>query len=111
MATLMLENQADIRFIEAMLGHAELSTIQIYSQVSVRQLKAIHTATLAGKLIAARRKIAAGDPPSDPDVLIAAYDAEAAKTASLSAIRTLGQCRKTANPVRRHPRSARIAPR
>ena len=42
MATLMLENGADIRFIQAMLGHAELSTTQIYTQVSIRQLKAIH---------------------------------------------------------------------
>jgi len=45
MATLMLENGADIRFIQQMLGHAELSTTQVYTQVSVRQLKDIHTAT------------------------------------------------------------------
>lgn len=45
MATLMLENGADIRFIQAMLGHANVSTTQIYTQVSIRQLKEIHTAT------------------------------------------------------------------
>jgi len=50
MATLMLENGADIRFIQAMLGHAELSTTQIYTQVSIRQLKAIHTATHPGRM-------------------------------------------------------------
>lgn len=50
MATLMLENGADIRVIQAMLGHAELSTTQIYTQVSIRLLKAIHTATHPGKL-------------------------------------------------------------
>lgn len=45
MATIMLENGADIRFIQQMLGHAELSTTQIYTQVSIRKLKEIHTAT------------------------------------------------------------------
>jgi integrase/recombinase XerD len=45
MATLMLEGGADIRYIQAMLGHAELSTTQIYAQVSVRALQAIHSAT------------------------------------------------------------------
>jgi integrase/recombinase XerD len=44
-ATLMLEGGADIRFIQAMLGHAELSTTQIYTQVSIRKLKEVHTAT------------------------------------------------------------------
>ena len=50
MATLMLENGADIRFIQAMLGHAKLDTTQIYTQVSIRKLKAIHTATHPGRL-------------------------------------------------------------
>jgi integrase/recombinase XerD len=45
MATLMLEGGADIRYIQAMLGHAELSTTQIYTQVSVRALQAVHAAT------------------------------------------------------------------
>jgi len=32
-----------------MLGHAELSTTQIYTQVSIRKLKEIHTATHPAK--------------------------------------------------------------
>jgi len=76
MATLMLENGADIRFIQAMLGHAELSTTQIYTQVSVRKLKAIHTATHPGKPItAADGGQLTGD--HDADLLLAALAAEA----------------------------------
>lgn len=48
MATLMLENGADIRFIQAMLGHADLKSTQIYAHVSVGQLKAVHAATHPG---------------------------------------------------------------
>ena len=54
MATLMLENGADIRYIQAILGHAELSTTQVYTQVSIRQLKAIHTATHPARCRATR---------------------------------------------------------
>ncbi len=45
MATLMLENGADIRYIQAMLGHEEITTTQIYTQVAIKKLKEIHTAT------------------------------------------------------------------
>ena len=45
MATLMLENEADIRFIQEMLGHADIKSTQIYTQVSIRQLKQIQSAT------------------------------------------------------------------
>lgn len=48
MATLMLEGGADIRFIQAMLGHAELSTTQIYTQVAIRQLQLVHARTHPG---------------------------------------------------------------
>jgi integrase/recombinase XerD len=44
-ATLMLEGGADVRFVQEMLGHVQLTTTQIYTQVSVRQLKAVHTRT------------------------------------------------------------------
>jgi integrase/recombinase XerD len=45
MATLMLEGGADTRFIQAMLGHEQLSSTQLYTQVAIRKLKEIHTAT------------------------------------------------------------------
>jgi integrase/recombinase XerD len=41
----MLENGADIRYIQAMLGHADLRTTQIYTQVSIRKLQQIHKLT------------------------------------------------------------------
>jgi len=45
LATLMLEGGADIRYVQQMLGHADISTTQIYTQVSIRHLQAIHAAT------------------------------------------------------------------
>lgn len=45
MATAMLENGADIRFIQAMLGHANLTSTEIYTHVSVAKLREIHAAT------------------------------------------------------------------
>ena len=49
-AALMLEGEADIRFIQQLLGHAELSTTQIYTQVSIQQLKQVHSATHPARL-------------------------------------------------------------
>ena len=50
MATLMLENGCDLRFIQAMLGHANLSTTEIYTQVSVKKLVEMHRATHPARL-------------------------------------------------------------
>ena len=49
-ATLMLEGGADVRFIQALLGHAKLETTGIYTQVSIKQLKDVHTLTHPAKL-------------------------------------------------------------
>lgn len=45
MATLMLEGGADIRYIQAILGHSHLSTTQVYTQVGIRTLQQVHAAT------------------------------------------------------------------
>jgi integrase/recombinase XerD len=45
LATVMLQGGADVRYIQEMLGHERLDTTQVYTQVSIRTLKAIHNAT------------------------------------------------------------------
>jgi integrase/recombinase XerD len=45
MATLMLEGGADIRFIQQMLGHEQLTTTQLYTRVSIQELQKVHTRT------------------------------------------------------------------
>jgi integrase/recombinase XerD len=50
MATHMLENGAELRYIQAMLGHADLKSTQIYTHVSIHKLQAIHAATHPAKL-------------------------------------------------------------
>jgi integrase/recombinase XerD len=49
-ATHMLENGADTRFIQTLLGHADLGTTQIYTRVSIEKLREIHDATHPARL-------------------------------------------------------------
>ena len=44
-ATLMLENGADIRVIQEMLGHAKITTTELYTRVSINLLKQVYSAT------------------------------------------------------------------
>ena len=41
----MLENGADIRFIQQPLGHARLDTTQIYTEVDIKSLRAVYAHT------------------------------------------------------------------
>ena len=79
MATVMLEGGADVRFIQQMLGHAELSTTEIYTHVSIRMLKQVHTATHpAAKLDHEHTQPAAETTDNQAqEELFAALDAEA----------------------------------
>ncbi len=45
MATLMLEGGADVRHIQEILGHAELSTTALYTHLSIAQLQDVHRRT------------------------------------------------------------------
>jgi len=44
MATAMLDHGADLRFIQAILGHESLESTQIYTHVSMQKLKEVHAA-------------------------------------------------------------------
>ena len=50
MATHMLEGGADTRFIQQMLGHAHLSTTQVYTRISIRKLQEVHRRTHPARL-------------------------------------------------------------
>ena len=45
MATLLLEHGADVRYVQAILGHASLAMTARYTHVAIRELKAVHART------------------------------------------------------------------
>lgn len=45
MATAMLDNGADIRHVQEMLGHSQIASTQRYTHVSIARLRAVHAAT------------------------------------------------------------------
>jgi integrase/recombinase XerD len=81
MATLMLEGGADLRYIQQMLGHAELSSTEIYTHVAIRKLQKIHAATHPGATLE-RKASAVTSENTGPDddeqkaELLAALDEE-----------------------------------
>ena len=81
MATLMLEGGANLRYIQQMLGHAELSSTEIYTHVAIRKLQKIHAATHPGATLERKASAATSDTGQDDDEqeaeLLAALDVEA----------------------------------
>ena len=62
-ATLMLENGADVRYIQALLGHANLNATQIYTHVAITKLREVHDATHPAK----PKRETEGDKPEEND--------------------------------------------
>ena len=69
-ATELLNQGADIRAIQEMLGHKNISTTQIYTQVGIRQLKQVHSGTHPGATLPARPPAAAHREPEELSLIL-----------------------------------------
>jgi integrase/recombinase XerD len=77
MATLMHENGADIRHIQAMLGHEDIRTTEIYTQVAIRALQKIHAATHPAAMLDAGESLSPKATSPDAEALFQILAAEA----------------------------------
>lgn len=73
MATAMLENGADVRFIQAMLGHAKLTSTEVYTHVAIRKLIDIHARTHPGAKLERKKLV---EPEPGREALLEALDEE-----------------------------------
>jgi integrase/recombinase XerD len=67
MATLMLEGGANLRYIQQMLGHADLSSTEIYTHVAIRKLQRIHAATHPGATLERKASVATEEDTGQDD--------------------------------------------
>ena len=77
MASLMLANGCDVRFIQEMLGHSDLSSTQVYTQVTITRLKEMHTATHPAARLVRKVEAQQDEAGADPAELLAQLDVEA----------------------------------
>jgi integrase/recombinase XerD len=67
MATLMLEGGANLRYIQQMLGHTDLSSTEIYTHVAIRKLQQIHAATHPGATLERKASAVTNNDSSQDD--------------------------------------------
>jgi integrase/recombinase XerD len=77
MATLMHENGADIRHIQAILGHEDIKTTQIYTQVAIRALQQVHAATHPAAMLEPGENPSSKAADPDAEALFSKLEAEA----------------------------------
>jgi integrase/recombinase XerD len=80
-ATHMLDNGADIRYIQELLGHESLSTTEVYTRVSIVKLKEVHEKTHPARLEKPGEAHAHADRSSAVDARQRLLDALAAEDA------------------------------
>src|SRR5271170_3533621 len=77
MATHMHENGADIRFIQQILGHEDIKTTQIYTQVALRALQQVYVATHPAALLERGESPAPKAVDASAEALFSVLEAEA----------------------------------
>jgi integrase/recombinase XerD len=82
MATAMLDNGADIRFIQTMLGHANIETTTVYTRVSMAKLREVYERTHPAK---AARTARNDDAEAMRAAVLDALDAEAGEESDAAA--------------------------
>ena len=80
-ATLMLDGGADLRFVQAMLGHADITSTQVYTHVALKKLKEVYERTHPGAQLGRRGTAGAGGEAGEPsrEEILARLAAEAAE--------------------------------
>jgi integrase/recombinase XerD len=73
-ATHMLEGGADLRHIQIILGHSQLSTTEIYTHVAIDKLIAVHAATHPARVTREHTREAVPNVQNAPQAAIAATD-------------------------------------